>query len=60
MNSEKDIYLSAVEQVQDIEKVSERLGLPSEKMTAILDNFALKGIILYSPDQKAFLSLAMG
>jgi len=59
-DNEKDIYLAAIEQVQDIEKVSERLGLPSEKITVILDNFALKGIILYSPDQRAFLSLATG
>ena len=57
-DSEKDIYLSAVEQIQDIEKVSERLGLPSEKVTAIIKDFALKGIILYSPAQQAFLSLA--
>jgi hypothetical protein len=59
-DNEKDIYLAAIEQAQDIEKVSEKLGLPSEKVTAILDNFALKGIILYSPDQRAFLSLATG
>jgi hypothetical protein len=57
-DSEKDIYLSAIEQVQDIEKVSDRLGLPSEKVTAVIEDFALKGIILYSRDQKAFLSLA--
>jgi radical SAM superfamily enzyme YgiQ (UPF0313 family) len=59
-DSEKDIYLSAVEQIQNIDKVSGRLGLPLEKVTAILDDFALKGLILYSPAQKAFLSLAMG
>jgi radical SAM superfamily enzyme YgiQ (UPF0313 family) len=59
-DSEKDIYLSAVEQIQDVEKVAERLGIPSEKVTAVIEDFAFKGIILYSPDQKAFLSLAMG
>jgi radical SAM superfamily enzyme YgiQ (UPF0313 family) len=56
--SERDIYLSAVEEMQDIETISGKLSIPPENVTAVLDDFSSKGLILYSQDRRTFLSLA--
>ena len=56
---EKDIYLSAIEKHQPVDKVSEELGRSSGDVYSILDDFERKGIILYSSDKKSFLSLAI-
>jgi len=58
LSEESDIYLSALEKSQRISKVSEKLGISSAKIRSILDDFEQKGLILYSADRKAFLSLA--
>ena len=58
LSEEADIYLSAIEKSQRISKVSEKLDISSAKIRSILDDFEQKGLILYSSDRKAFLSLA--
>jgi hypothetical protein len=58
LSEEGDIYVSALEKSQRISKVSEKLGISSAKIRSILDDFEQKGLILYSSDRKAFLSLA--
>jgi hypothetical protein len=58
LSGEGDIYLAAIEKSQRISKVSEKLGISSAKIRSILDDFEQKGLILYSSDRKAFLSLA--
>ena len=55
---EKDIYLSAIEKSQQILTTSEKLGIPSDTVSAILNDFEQKGLILYSFDRNSFLSLA--
>jgi len=55
---EKDIYISAIEKSQQINKVSEKLGISLTDVFSILEDFGQKGLILFSPDKKAFLSLA--
>ena len=56
---EKQIYLSAIEKARLIEEVCERFGLSVDDVSAVLDDFEQKGLILYSSDRKSFLSLAM-
>ena len=58
LSREADIYLSAIEESQRMSKVSEKLGISSADIRSILDDFEQKGLILYSSDRKAFLSLA--
>jgi hypothetical protein len=55
---EKEIYLSAIQKIQQISTVSEKLGIPLADVYSILDDFEGKGLILYSPDKISFLSLA--
>jgi hypothetical protein len=55
---EKDVYLSAIEKAQRVSKVSDKLGMPSGDVRAIIDDFEQNGLILYSSDKKSFLSLA--
>ncbi|MBM4136012.1 MAG: radical SAM protein [Nitrospira sp.] len=55
---EKEIYLSAIEKIQEIGTVSEKSGIPLADVYSILDDFEGKGLILYSPDRISFLSLA--
>ena len=56
---EKQIYLSAIEKARLIEEVCGRLGMSVDDVSAVLDDFEQKGLILYSSDRKSFLSLAM-
>jgi radical SAM superfamily enzyme YgiQ (UPF0313 family) len=56
---EKDIYLSAIDKSQQIDMVSEKLGISLTDVYSVLDDFERKGLILYSPDKKTFLSLAI-
>jgi radical SAM superfamily enzyme YgiQ (UPF0313 family) len=58
LSREADIYLSAIEKSQRMSKVSEKLGISSADIRSIVDDFEQKGLILYSSDRKAFLSLA--
>jgi hypothetical protein len=55
---EADVYLSAVETIQQVSDVSQNLGIPLDKLNAILRGFEEKGLTLLSPDKKSFLSLA--
>ncbi len=55
---EKDVYLSAIEKIQQIDKTSELLNIPLENLRLILHGFSEKEIILYSDDRRSFLSLA--
>jgi len=55
---EKDIYLSAIEKSQKTEKISKEFGISVADVCSILNDFEQKGLILYSPDRKSFLSLA--
>jgi hypothetical protein len=54
----KDIYLSAVEKIQDVEAVRDNIGIPVEEVSALLTDMECKGMVLLSPDKKSFLSLA--
>ena len=56
---EKKIYLSAVIKIRQIDRVSSDLGIPIEDVSSVLKDFEKKGIILFSPDKKSFLSLAI-
>jgi len=55
---EKKIYLSAVERSLLVTRLCEESGLPQNDVSTILDGFEQKGLILFSPDRKSFLSLA--
>jgi len=55
---EKEIYLSAIEKFQQISTISQKKGLSLNDLAFTLDDFERKGLILYSPDRKSFLSLA--
>lgn len=55
---EKDIYMLAIEKSQQIDMVSKKLGFSLTDVCSVLDDFKRKGLILYSPDKKSFLSLA--
>lgn len=55
---EKGVYLSATEKLQKTEKVSKEFGISVADVCSILNDFEQKGLILYSPDRKSFLSLA--
>lgn len=57
---EKEIYLSAVEKSLEITKLCNDLGMTFDDLSAVLNDFEQKGLILYSSDRKFFLSLAMG
>jgi radical SAM superfamily enzyme YgiQ (UPF0313 family) len=54
----KDIYLSAVEKIQDVEVVADTIGISVEDVSALLSDLEQKGMVLLSPDKKYFLSLA--
>ncbi len=56
---EMEIYLLAVQRSQRLDKLSDKLKIPPDTVRIILDDFEQKGLILYSSDKKAFLSLAM-
>ncbi len=56
---EKQIYLSAIEKSRLIEEVCGHVGMSVDDVSAVLDDFEQKGLILYSSDRKSFLSLAM-
>jgi radical SAM superfamily enzyme YgiQ (UPF0313 family) len=55
---EKDIYLSAVEKIQDVGAVTDSIGISVEDFSALLSDLEQKGMVLLSPDRKSFLSLA--
>jgi hypothetical protein len=55
---EKEIYLSAVEKSQRIDKVAEAVGISSADVRSALHGFDKKGLILFSSDERSFLSLA--
>ena len=55
---ERDIYLSAVEKSQRIDKVAKTVGLSSAEVRSALRDFEEKGLILFSADRRSFLSLA--
>jgi hypothetical protein len=55
---EKNIYLSAVEKIQNIDVISSKLGISSQEITLTVKNFEKKGLVLISPASDAFLSLA--
>ncbi len=55
---EKNIYMAALEKIQNIESLSLEIGMPVNKINFILDDFENKSIILLSSDRKSFLSLA--
>lgn len=56
---EKKIYLSAIEVCQDVARLADRSGMPRNEVYAKLDEWNRKGLVLYSPDKKSFISLAM-
>jgi hypothetical protein len=56
---EKDIYLSAIEKSVEIDKLVSGSDMSFDDVSAILNDFEQKGIILRSADRKSFLSLAM-
>jgi radical SAM superfamily enzyme YgiQ (UPF0313 family) len=56
---EKEIYLSAIEKVRSLKETCEDLGMVFEELSAVLNDFEQKGLILYASDRKSFLSLAM-
>jgi hypothetical protein len=56
---EKEIYLYALEKSRQIEELPSDLGISSEEVSSVLNDFERKGIILYSSDRKSFLSLAI-
>lgn len=55
---EKQIYMSAIEKIQQIETLSREIGLPIIKINLIISGFEQKGIVLLSSDRNSFLSLA--
>jgi hypothetical protein len=55
---EQDIYLSAIEKSQRIDKVAEKIGVSSGDARSALRDFEKNGLILFSADKKSFLSLA--
>jgi Radical SAM superfamily len=55
---EQKIYLSAVEKIRYVDTVSAELGISSQDVFTVLQDFEQKGIVLFSPDHKSFLSLA--
>ena len=58
-NTEKKLYLSAIEKYRAISDVCQDAGMPFGDVSAVLNDFAQKGLILSSFDGKSFLSLAM-
>ena len=55
---EQDIYLSAIEKSQRIDKVTKTLGVSSADVRSALRDFEKNGLILFSADKRSFLSLA--
>jgi hypothetical protein len=55
---EQDIYLSAIEKSQRIDKVAKTIGISSADARSVLRDFEKNGLILFSADKKSFLSLA--
>ncbi|MBW1770420.1 MAG: hypothetical protein JRJ17_04530 [Deltaproteobacteria bacterium] len=55
---EQDLYLSAVEKSQRIDKVAKTIGISSADARSVLRDFEKNGLILFSADKKSFLSLA--
>ncbi len=55
---EKDIYLSAVDKSQTIDRVAKAVGISSADVRSSLRDFDKKGLILFSGDKRSFLSLA--
>jgi len=58
-SKEKEIYMSAVEKAHTLKEVCDDSGMSLEEVSAVLNDFEQKGLILYSYDRKSFLSLAM-
>jgi len=56
---EQKMYLSAVIEIRHVDSVSSDLGIPIEDVSSVLKDFEQKGIILFSPDKKSFLSIAL-
>jgi hypothetical protein len=56
---ESQIYLAAANEPQDLQRVSETLDIPASMVRMVLDDLEQRGLILYSEDREAFLSLAM-
>jgi len=57
-SDEKDIYMAAVEEIRHIQDISGLLDVSEDRILSILNDFEEKGLILYSPGRKSFLSLA--
>ncbi len=55
---EKHIYITATENIQDIDALSSTIGVSINEIKSIINNFEHKGIVLLSSDRKSFLSLA--
>jgi hypothetical protein len=55
---EQDIYLSAIEKSQRIDKVAKTIGISSADVRSALRDFENNGLILFSADKRSFLSLA--
>jgi hypothetical protein len=55
---EQDIYLSAIEKSQRIDKVAKKIGVSPADVRSALHDFEKNGLILFSADKKSFLSLA--
>jgi radical SAM superfamily enzyme YgiQ (UPF0313 family) len=58
-SKEKKIYMSAVEKARTLKEVCDDSGISLEDVSAVVNDFEQKGLILYSYDRKSFLSLAM-
>ena len=56
---EKEIYMLAMEQIQNIDNASQILNVSVNDVAMILKNLEAKGLILMSSDKKTFLSLAL-
>jgi len=55
----KDIYLCAIEEIQGVSLVAKSMKMQRDDLISILKDFEDNGLILYSPEQDAYLSLAM-
>jgi hypothetical protein len=56
---EKEIYVLAMEQIQNIDNASQILNVSVNDVAMILKNLEAKGLILMSPNKKTYLSLAL-
>jgi hypothetical protein len=54
----KDVYLSAVEELQQISVIADKLHTPPDEIISMLNDFEQQGLILFSSNRKSFLSLA--